>query len=334
MNFEKASKPAWPTLVVVILVFVCATASAQSTDRDNPAPLGAGEIKGSGVGKNEDHWYTFLAGPGDIAITLDVQARSGGTVTYVRLYDFDANEIVKVNRSAFTDRTERAVKRLSIPRQQPLLMRIEIDRETGPFMVRVQGAVTLSGADQSFAPSATDPSAGANPTPATTDPAIAAAPPTSAPLTSTGVLPPATTDPPITAASTTAATTPLVADTAVPSGVAKPSGLQRFWMRLGTAGELLGATSLGSLRLEMKDGTSQDISLLKVAKMAIARPGDGLPEETSGDKPTGWKKFWLPLGGAGELTGLGGAGSLRITMRDGTAQDISLAKIKKASFKK
>lgn len=281
-----------PLALLFLLLSVSLSILAQSADRDNPTPLSANDIKGSGTGNNEDQWYTFLAGPGDVALTLDVKARSGGTVTNVRLYDFDANEIARVSRSAYTDRTERAVKRLSLPTQQPVLLRIEIDTATGPFLVRVQGALQLSGTDQSFAPAAMDASA---PAPITT---------TTEPLPTTA------------------------------SGENKPpSKLQRFWMRLGTAGEMLGFADLGSLRLQMKDGTTQAIPLLKVAKLALARP-DALPEETAADKPLGWKKFWLKLGTGGDLPGLNGDGSLRITMRDGTTQDIALPKIRKASFTK
>jgi hypothetical protein len=46
-------------------------------------------------------------------------------------------------------------------------------------------------------------------------------------------------------------------------------------------------------------------------------------------KATGLKKLWLKLSSVGEVLGLAGVGALHVEMKDGTAQDIELTKIKK-----
>jgi len=63
-------------LVVSLLLLMAATTStsAQSTDRDHPTQLTSNEIRG-GLNKNgEEHFYSFIAGPGELTITLDVKA--------------------------------------------------------------------------------------------------------------------------------------------------------------------------------------------------------------------------------------------------------------------
>ena len=63
-------------LVVSLLLLMAATTStsAQSTDRDHPTQLTSNEIRG-GLNKNgEEHFYSFIAGPGELTITVDVKA--------------------------------------------------------------------------------------------------------------------------------------------------------------------------------------------------------------------------------------------------------------------
>jgi hypothetical protein len=65
--------------VVGVLLLLSATnsISAQSTDRDHPTPLASNEIKGNLNKHGEEHFYSFVAGPGELTITVDVKANPG-----------------------------------------------------------------------------------------------------------------------------------------------------------------------------------------------------------------------------------------------------------------
>lgn len=61
--------------IAFVIVFAASAASAQYSSRDNPRALGTGEISGNLSDHNQESFYSFTAGPGELTITLDVQAK-------------------------------------------------------------------------------------------------------------------------------------------------------------------------------------------------------------------------------------------------------------------
>lgn len=297
---------------------VCeAWAQSASTDRDNPTPLTTNEVRGMGIGREVQYYYTFLAGPGEVILTTDAAAKSGSTFFEVEVFNMDA-ENIEVIRYGPTRTPERKVKRFQLGQQIPVLLRINLDPSAGNYLVRVGGAVQLdSAATLSPTPVSVDVS-GTTPVISSTDAAAATATTEGTPPVITGETPPVTTDP------TTGATVS-------PTTGAKVSRFQKLWMRLGAASELLGLSSLGKLRIEMKDGTTQEIGLMKVKKIFAPKGADPAGAEPGNE---GWQRLWMKLGNAGELMNLAGSGSMRLELQDGTMQQFDLAKIKKVSLKK
>ena len=62
-------------VVLFMIAFAASAARAQYSTRDNPSVLGSGEITGSLNDHDRESFYMFTAGPGEITITLDVQAK-------------------------------------------------------------------------------------------------------------------------------------------------------------------------------------------------------------------------------------------------------------------
>ncbi len=58
---------------IFALIFAAST-FAQSTNRDNPTPLNSGEISGNMNDHDRETFYSFTAGPGEVTITVDVNA--------------------------------------------------------------------------------------------------------------------------------------------------------------------------------------------------------------------------------------------------------------------
>ena len=307
---------------LLALVFLSASAAAQSTDRDNPTPLASNDIRGNAIGKKVEYYYTFLAGPGEVILTVDSGAKGSFSQLEAQLFDLDAEKLAQVQNLPYPGETSRKVTRASFGAQQPVLLRIFLDRDAAQYLVRVSGAVQIAGADASFsgAPTAaTTPSATDSTTPTTPDPTASQPVPTQ-PVTPTGT--PATTD---VTPSPTAAT-------------GKMSGLKKLWLKLSSAGEVLGLAGIGSLHVELKDGTAQDIALGKIKKLLVGEatqaPAGGSNVTASGeDKSTGWQRLWLKIGSVGELAGSSGR-PLRLEMKDGTVQEFAPANVKRVSFKK
>jgi hypothetical protein len=298
-------------LGLVLLLASSTTTFAQSSDRDNPSPLTSNDVRGQGVGKNVEYFYTFLAGPGEVVVTSDVRARAYSTFFETLLFNMDAQEL-GVIRYGPTMRSERRVTRIQLGQQQPVLLQIALDASAGDYMVRIGGAVQIETA------------ATLSPTPVEADPGAAI------PVASSDSSAAATT--PVAGAEGAQPATPVTADSASTTveGV-KVSKFQKVWMRIGAASEVLGLSNVGKLRIDMKDGTSQEVSLLKVKKL-FAPKGDE-PNSTTPMNDS-WQRLWMKLGGAGELMNLANTGAMRLELQDGTQQQYDLAKIKKVTIKK
>ena len=297
---------------LLALLLTAENATAQSTDRDNPTPLTAKEIRGTGINKQVEYYYSLLAGPGEVILTSDVRAKSGSTFFEAELFNMDAERIDLI-RYGPTSISERKIVRPKLAQQQPVLLRIVLDSSAGDYMVRVGGAVQVdSAATLSPTPIASDASTPTTGTPASTPPA-----------TSTeSIQPVATAETPVTTTDATA--TPQPTD-------GKMSGSQKLWLRLGGAGEMLGLAKIGKLKIEMKDGTSQEIGLLKVKKLFAPKGEDPASASPSNES---WQRLWMKLGNAGELMNLASSGAMRVELQDGSTQQFDLTKIKKVSIKK
>ncbi len=284
----------------LILTGSASAARAQSIDRDNPSPLTSNEVRGQGIGKNVEYFYSFLAGPDEVILTSDVRAKAYSTFFETLLFNMDAQEL-GVIRYGPTMRSERRVTRIQIAQQQPVLLQIALDSSAGDYLVRVSGAVQL------------DTAATLSETPAQQDASSQVASSQDAS--------------PSTAATTDTAQPP----TTDPTAGGKVSKFQKLWMRMGAASELLGLSNIGKLKVDMKDGTSQEISLMKVKKI-FAPKGDEQASATPVNDS--WQRLWMKMGGAGELINLATSGAMRIEMQDGTIQQFDLAKIRKVSLRK
>jgi hypothetical protein len=132
-------------LLLTPIAFVSST-NAQSKDRDNPTPLTSNEISDTirPDNKGDNYHYSFVAGSGEITITLTVV--SGGHVNQVHfdLYDEDAKWIAGKTVTAGRGTSEQVVEHVQITRRQPVLLRIILSRfyfGPGKYRVHISGAV-------------------------------------------------------------------------------------------------------------------------------------------------------------------------------------------------
>ncbi len=70
----------WKAFALIIFLTFAAFAgssSAQSGDVDNPTPLSSREVKGSLGGADKEFYYSFVADPGKVTVTVDIKASEG-----------------------------------------------------------------------------------------------------------------------------------------------------------------------------------------------------------------------------------------------------------------
>ena len=148
-------------LVSFLLVGAMAiVANGQSNDRDNPTPLSSNTIKGTGVGKKVEYYYSFTAGPGVVGITIDLKAKSGSTGAEVEIFDAASNKIFYYYPNA-TSANEHAAKRFALKSKQTVVLRLAFDLDAGDYTIKLGGPVELPSVDSS---------AGGSPSPETSLP--------------------------------------------------------------------------------------------------------------------------------------------------------------------
>jgi hypothetical protein len=165
-------------LFSVALVALADVASAQSKDRDSPTRLTSNEISGliDSESKGSVYYYTFVASPGEVAISLSVQsdppssAYSGGinTVSF-NLYDRNAESIgSKSVSSYYGGGTAQAIARVDITRRQEVVLGISIpegvlNAQRGKYKLRITGPVELGQSGSTIFPKEKTDSSGCLP---------------------------------------------------------------------------------------------------------------------------------------------------------------------------
>jgi hypothetical protein len=221
-------------LSILLIAATAFGANAQSQDRDNPTPFASNTVKGNGIGKKVDYFYSFTAGPGEVVVTVDLKAKAGSTNADVEIFDADS-KIFYVYPNATTT-AEHAVKRFTLSSKQPLILRLSFDSSAGEYSIKLTGPVELP------APAVE---------PAASDPAVAA-----------------TAEQPAMSSSESDAATGTTADTAKSS---KGSKLNFGVNILQSVGNQFGLPTSGVLHFLMKDGTVQDIDLSKVKTASVTK---------------------------------------------------------------
>jgi hypothetical protein len=141
------------------LVAIAAVVNAQSTERDNPTKLKSNEISGLIDSDSRGHfyYYSFMAGPGEVSITLTVEPGRPTTTTIAltsmgfNLYDRNAEELV--GKSVSTTQSSgpgQAVARVEITRRQKVVLGISISDGAlfktvgGKYRLRINGPVDFN----------------------------------------------------------------------------------------------------------------------------------------------------------------------------------------------
>ncbi|MDQ6786393.1 MAG: hypothetical protein M3033_06185 [Acidobacteriota bacterium] len=137
-------------LLAGLFVFFAATSAtfAQSDDRDHPTLLRSNEITGNLTERSAEHFYSFVAGPGELTITLDVKAAPESQVQLsFELLERNAATSIICCEGAQGDGggTGRDVKSVKLTRRQTVILHTTEGSDSGTFRIRLSGAAVGGG---------------------------------------------------------------------------------------------------------------------------------------------------------------------------------------------
>ncbi len=124
--------------------------SKQIIEKYKPIPLTtsliSGELQDSNSGKY--HYYTFMAGPGEITLTLSVESypRSSSNMAIFTLFDNNEQWLGGGSTMSIPSMPHQTETEISIPSKQPVLLRITegVNFGLGKYQIKISGAAEFS----------------------------------------------------------------------------------------------------------------------------------------------------------------------------------------------
>jgi len=221
-------------VVAAALLAVTGVAQAQSTDQSNPTPVASNELTIVGPKKNnQQYYYSFTGGPGEVTLTLSVKAKAYSTFVGIKVFDSELNTLAYHNMSADTGSPGMAVKKFEVGEKQTLLLSFNSDSSLAECKIKFGGAVEFGSAETV---SATDSST------LTQNPTL------------TNAMPEAQ----------------MIEQGSVTSASASSGKNKAFaFALLDAVGQRFNIPANGKLRVEMKDGSVQEIDMSQVKKILV-----------------------------------------------------------------
>lgn len=134
---------------LVLLIAATGSASAQSTDRNRPTPLTSNELNGELHGNGGETFYSFVAGPGELTIAVDVTSTDGTFAMPFELLNANGADALLCCEYAQADasgQTGRAVKSVRLRSRQTVILHLtEYQYGAGTYRVRLSGPTSFGG---------------------------------------------------------------------------------------------------------------------------------------------------------------------------------------------
>lgn len=112
---------------LVLLIAATGSAAAQSTDRNRPTPLTSNELSGELHGNGGETFYSFVAGPGELTIVVEVKSTDGTLAMPFELLNANGADALVCCEFAQADapgQIGRAVKSIRLRRRQTVILHL------------------------------------------------------------------------------------------------------------------------------------------------------------------------------------------------------------------
>jgi hypothetical protein len=130
-------------VLLFIVVALSGSAAAQSKDRDHPTPVKSNEINGELDASGDEYFYSFLAGPGELTIMVDVKSSTGQALLTWELLDSNAASAIICCEGAQADgdgQSARDVKSATLGKKQTVVLHVTVGKAgRGTYRVRFSG---------------------------------------------------------------------------------------------------------------------------------------------------------------------------------------------------
>lgn len=137
-------------LMILSLTFISAT-QAQSTDQSAPTAFATNEITAKGPSKETNYYYSFTGGPGEVTVTLNIKAKQYSTFARLEVLDAEFNTLATHNMNATTGTGPvQVMKKIGLSEKQTVLLKLTLDGNLTEYKVKLGGAVEF---DSSSSPS-------------------------------------------------------------------------------------------------------------------------------------------------------------------------------------
>lgn len=128
-----------------IAVAMSGSATAQSKDRDHPTQITSNEINGELDNSGDEYFYSFMAGPGELTLTVDVKSSTGQALLNFELLDRNAAEAILCCEFAQANgdgQSARVMKSVKLGKRQLVILHVTVGQAgRGTYRVRLSGAV-------------------------------------------------------------------------------------------------------------------------------------------------------------------------------------------------
>ncbi len=145
-GFENKMRKNWKAFALMmslILAVFVGSNSAQSGDPDNPTPLSSSELKGNLGGANKESYYSFVAGPGKVTVTVDIKASEGVASMTLNFSAADSADALVMPLATHRG-SKREVDSFDLDERQTVVMKLaSTGSYKGSYVIRLDGAVNF-----------------------------------------------------------------------------------------------------------------------------------------------------------------------------------------------
>lgn len=222
--------------IAAILAIYCMAVSitAQSTNQSEPTQFSGNEYTGKGPSKETLYYFGFTGGPGEVSVRLEIRAKQYSTFARLEILDAELNTLATHNMNASTTSgSQQVLKKINLDEKQTVLLKVTLDGNLANYKIALGGAIETG---------ASGPST-----------------PTDAPPVDTG-----------------GGTTPSTESTPSEAspGPSSSTGSNKFFnVDFGKfkLGQFINLPKTGTLVIQMKDGTTQEIDMASVKSVTVKK---------------------------------------------------------------
>ena len=132
-------------LLFIVVALSGSAAAAQSKDRDHPTRVTSNEINGELDASGDEYFYSFVAGPGELTITVDVKSSTDQALLNFELLDSHAAAAIICCEFAQADgdgQSARVMKSVKLGKRQTVVLHVTVGKAgRGTYRVRLSGSV-------------------------------------------------------------------------------------------------------------------------------------------------------------------------------------------------